>query len=367
MDKVNDRVIGYRFDQHHQVIGFNYQGKEFLYQRDIVGEIYGIIYKNGKRFVTYAYTAYGVPTIEIPSGLTTLELSQAQAIRDLNIYLYKGYIYDQETGLYYCHTRYYNPRVGRWISIDDINYLDPGSIGGLNLYAYCGNNPVMYTDGYGTSPTKWYDFLAWVGVGLLAASAIVLTAGAAGFVIGGIAGGIIYGAAIGTVAGAVIGAAGGAVGGMIYDAIQGNDFGSSIWDWTKAGFGIGTIVGAITGGTVGYFAAASVKGMTNVAFWTGLGPNGSTIASNAAAQHGLTTIGNTFGGKVVQALTNKFGYSATKFLWVSLSKTMASSVAMNPVTLFYGGKIGAYSVFAMHEAPRLAERAIKIIRVIIGG
>lgn len=225
----------------------------------------------------------------------------------------------------------------------------------------------MYTDGYGTSPTKWYDVLAWVGVGLLAASAIVLTAGAAGFVISGIAGGIIYGAAIGTVAGAVIGAAGGAVGGMIYDGIQGNDFGTSVWDWTKAGFGIGTIAGAIAGGSVGYFAAASVKGLTNVAFWTGLGENGSAIASNAAAKYGLTTIGNTFGGKVVQFLTSKFGYSATKFLWVSLSKTMASSVAMNPVTLFYGGTIGASSVFAMHEAPRLAERAIEIIRIIIGG
>ncbi len=90
-----------------------------------------------------------MPSIEIPSNLTAPELSLAQTIRDLNIYLFKGYVYDQETGLYYCHTRYYNPKVGRWISIDDVSYLDPESIGGMNLYAYCGNNPVMRVDYYG--------------------------------------------------------------------------------------------------------------------------------------------------------------------------------------------------------------------------
>ena len=63
----------------------------------------------------------------------------------------------------------------------------------------------------------------------------------AGAVIGGVAGGIIYGAAIGSIAI-------GAIGGIIYDAFVGNSFGTSIWTWTKAGFGIGAIEGAIIGG-----------------------------------------------------------------------------------------------------------------------
>ena len=53
---------------------------------------------------------------------------------------------DVETGLYYNVTRYYDPNIGRFISAADISYFDPESIGGLNLYAYCGNNPVMYVD-----------------------------------------------------------------------------------------------------------------------------------------------------------------------------------------------------------------------------
>ena len=44
-------------------------------------------------------------------------------------------------------SRYYNPSWGRFISIDSIDYLDPESINGLNLYAYCKNDPVNYKQG----------------------------------------------------------------------------------------------------------------------------------------------------------------------------------------------------------------------------
>ena len=60
---------------------------------------------------------------------------------------------DFETGLYYLNSRYYDPEVGRFISPDDISYLDPDSINGLNLYVYCSNNPVMYYDPTG----HWLD------------------------------------------------------------------------------------------------------------------------------------------------------------------------------------------------------------------
>ena len=43
-------------------------------------------------------------------------------------------------------SRYYDPATGRFISSDTVKYLDPHSIHGLNLYAYCFNNPVMGFD-----------------------------------------------------------------------------------------------------------------------------------------------------------------------------------------------------------------------------
>ena len=46
----------------------------------------------------------------------------------------------------YLNSRYYDSTVGRFLSPDSLDYLDPETIGGLNLYAYCYNNPVNYYD-----------------------------------------------------------------------------------------------------------------------------------------------------------------------------------------------------------------------------
>lgn len=65
-----------------------------------------------------------------------------------NRILYTGQQYDQETGQYYLRARYYNPVIGRFLQED--TYRGDG----LNLYAYCANNPVKYFDpsGYGSDP-----------------------------------------------------------------------------------------------------------------------------------------------------------------------------------------------------------------------
>ena len=130
-----------------------------------------------------------------------------------------------------------------------------------------------------------------------------------------------------------------------------------------AAFGLGAVVGGAIGGAAAY----SVTGLPNASFWTGLGPSGEIIAGQAANSQGLITLGQTFGGKVAQFMTNRFGYAATKYIWASLSKTMASTVAMNSVTLFYGGSISATSIYIMYEYPELIKRGIEIIQQLIGG
>ena len=64
----------------------------------------------------------------------------------INPIRYRGYYYDNETGLYYLLTRYYDSEIGRFISPDSADYLDPTTINGLNLYAYCGDDPVNRWD-----------------------------------------------------------------------------------------------------------------------------------------------------------------------------------------------------------------------------
>jgi RHS repeat-associated protein len=56
-------------------------------------------------------------------------------------YAYTGREWDPETGLYYYRARYYDARLGRFLSEDPIGFG-----GGINLYPYVGSNPVNWID-----------------------------------------------------------------------------------------------------------------------------------------------------------------------------------------------------------------------------
>jgi RHS repeat-associated protein len=58
---------------------------------------------------------------------------------------YTGQTLDEDTGLYYYGERHYDPSLARFIQADSI-VPDPGSSQAFNRYAYCCNNPLVYTD-----------------------------------------------------------------------------------------------------------------------------------------------------------------------------------------------------------------------------
>ncbi len=62
-----------------------------------------------------------------------------------------GYVYDEETGLYYLQSRYYNPELGRFINADGLLSTGQGPLG-YNMFAYCLNNPINYVDRTGALP-----------------------------------------------------------------------------------------------------------------------------------------------------------------------------------------------------------------------
>ena len=76
-----------------------------------------------------------------------------------------------EIHLYWVSSRYYSPELCRWISPDSIEYLEPESINGLNLYAYCENDPINKYD-----PTGHFAISLTV-LGLIIGAAIGATAG----------------------------------------------------------------------------------------------------------------------------------------------------------------------------------------------
>jgi RHS repeat-associated protein len=82
-----------------------------------------------------------------PYGGTSYQAGRTLAEVSLKRYRYIGKERDSETGFYYCSTRYYVPWLGRWIS------TDPKSIaGGINLYSYSRENPVVLHDPGGQDP-----------------------------------------------------------------------------------------------------------------------------------------------------------------------------------------------------------------------
>ena len=110
--------------------------------------------------VQYRYDAWGNCKVLNASGI---EITDDTHIGILNPFRYRSYYFDTETNLYFLKTRYYDPEIGRFMTIDDIGYLDPESINGLNLYAYCGNNPVNCIDRTGQFWDYIFDavFLVW--------------------------------------------------------------------------------------------------------------------------------------------------------------------------------------------------------------
>jgi RHS repeat-associated protein len=67
--------------------------------------------------------------------------------------MFAGVRYDIEIGLYYNRARYYNPYTGRFLQTDPVGY---GA--GMNLYAYCNNNPIVHRDPSGCDPTDAGDY-----------------------------------------------------------------------------------------------------------------------------------------------------------------------------------------------------------------
>ena len=93
--------------------------------------------------VQYKYDAWGKPISKTGSMASTLGTVQP--------FRYRGYVYDEETGLYYLKSRFYAVEHGRFVNADI--YL----MGRANLWMYCSNNPSVYKDINGTEEElAWY-------------------------------------------------------------------------------------------------------------------------------------------------------------------------------------------------------------------
>ena len=134
----------------------------------MLGDIIAIRDESGDIVARYVYDAWGNHTVQNEYG--GIDYSTT-SIGHINPFRYRGYYYDVETGFYYLQTRYYDPTICRFINADNYELVsDLASSMQLNMYAYCGNNPVMYTDETGEILLETLILLiagGTIGVGLL--------------------------------------------------------------------------------------------------------------------------------------------------------------------------------------------------------
>ena len=137
----------YYYDENGAPVSFEYNSTTYYYVKNLQGDIIAILNASGEQVVEYKYDAWGNVSID-EAPLETIGIK--------NPYRYRGYRYDNETGLYYLQSRYYDPKIGRFINAD--SYVDTGdTVLSTNMFAYCENDPVNKVDKDGTfgTPIQW--------------------------------------------------------------------------------------------------------------------------------------------------------------------------------------------------------------------
>lgn len=118
-----------------------HNGAIYIPLYDANGSVIGYLDATGNLVVSFTYDAFGnelSSTTSVPCSL----------IPDPSLFhfRYSTKYLDPETGLYYYGYRFYSPVLARWLTRDPIEEQ-----GGLNLYAFCGNNGINKYDARGLS------------------------------------------------------------------------------------------------------------------------------------------------------------------------------------------------------------------------
>ncbi len=138
------------YDKAGSIVGFTYEDKTYFYVKNPQGDVTNIVDSNGVNLVNYYYYCYGESSsyVDESSYEYGYDRDSAGIPQEVNPITYRGYYRDDETSFYYLQSRYYIPTWGRFVNADIPIYAQEqkDDFAGINLFAYCRNNPVNFSD-----------------------------------------------------------------------------------------------------------------------------------------------------------------------------------------------------------------------------
>ena len=143
------------YNKSGELIAAEYSGKTYYYAKNVMGDVCAIVDDTGTQIVSYNYYAFGTAV----SNVNTSATSSDQHFAAINPMQYRSYYWDDDLGAYYLQSRYYAPDWCRFVNADipEIANMTKEHIAGINLFAYCNNDPVNNSDPNGN--VSWKDLL----------------------------------------------------------------------------------------------------------------------------------------------------------------------------------------------------------------
>ena len=149
----------------------------YYYVLNAQGDVIALLNANGALVASYNYGAWGNYSVHDKDGKKNTSTS---FIGHINPLRYRGYYYDRETRLYYLQSRYYDFANYRFINAD--GQFTDGFIGS-NLFAYCENNPIRYSDPTGLlaaeaaiTLTNWWNPIGWITAAVVVVEVVAIVA-----------------------------------------------------------------------------------------------------------------------------------------------------------------------------------------------
>ena len=131
------------YDNTNQVCGIIHNDSAYYFLKNLQGDVIAITDDAGNTVARYKYDAWGECTIEWANC----------AIGVINPFRYRTYYYDNETGFYYLNSRYYDPKICRFINADDARYVAKME---SNTFVYCCNDSINKEDPNGNKSRNLY-------------------------------------------------------------------------------------------------------------------------------------------------------------------------------------------------------------------